>query len=47
MALTMGRGTREPQATTLSSFARFSSMLLFPLAFAARLALVPRTSLKF
>jgi len=46
MALTMGRGTCEPEATTLWPFARFSSML-FPLAFAARLALVPRTSLKF
>ncbi len=47
MALTMGCGTREPEATTLLPFARFSSMLLFPLAFAARLALVPRISLKF
>jgi hypothetical protein len=36
VALTLGRGTREPQATTLSLSARFLGMLLSPLAFAAR-----------
>jgi hypothetical protein len=47
MALTLGRGTREPQTTTLWPFARLSGMLLFPFPFGSRLALVPRTSLKF